>query len=52
MPEEFMEILKLGVWSRTQIERQSKVGKLMLDEYIKYERNRLKRSNRDKGNIE
>ncbi|MDY6970329.1 MAG: HNH endonuclease [Spirochaetota bacterium] len=43
--EEFQEILKLGVWIRTQIERETAIGKLVADKFFKYEiqkRNRRK----------
>ena len=42
-PEEFEEILRLGVWLRTQIEHQSKVGKEAAEWFIKYEQRRIGR---------
>jgi len=43
LPEEFMEILRLGVWLRTQIEKQTTVGKSAGESFVKYERKRLAR---------
>jgi 5-methylcytosine-specific restriction endonuclease McrA len=43
LPEEFIEILRLGVWLRTQIEKKTKVGKLAGDSFAKYEKWRLAR---------
>lgn len=45
LPEEFQEILKLGVWLRTQIERQSPIGRVAADKFIQNERQRFKRRN-------
>lgn len=36
-PEEFQWILKLGVWARTQIERNTSIGKLMGERFTKGE---------------
>ena len=36
-------ILKLGVWARTQIERDTSLGVEMRDRFYGYESNRLKR---------
>ena len=41
--EEFQWILKLGVWARTQIERDTSLGVEMRDRFYGYESNRLKR---------
>ena len=41
--EEFQWILKLGVWARTQIERETPLGLQIRDRFFNYERNRLKR---------
>ncbi|NOZ67896.1 MAG: HNH endonuclease [Deferribacteres bacterium] len=41
--EEFQEILRLGVWLRTQIERATQVGRFAADEFIKHEKRRLAR---------
>lgn len=43
VPEEFEEILRLGVWLRTQIERERKVGKMAAEQFIKYEQGRIRR---------
>lgn len=43
LPEEFMEIIRLGVWLRTQIEKQTAVGKSAGDSFVKYEKRRLAR---------
>ncbi len=43
LPEEFEFILKLGVWTRTQIEMGSLIGREIETEFTKYEENRVKR---------
>ena len=43
LPEEFQEILRMGVWLRTQIEKETKVGQLSGAAFIKYERGRISR---------
>jgi hypothetical protein len=43
LPEEFQEILKLGVWLRTQIENKKKIGLDTADKFIKYEHQRISR---------
>ena len=40
---EFQYILKLGVWARTQIEKQTDVGCRIADGFTRYEAKRLKR---------
>jgi hypothetical protein len=47
LPEEFELILKLGVWIRTQIEKETKVGKECGNAFLAYERNREKRKERN-----
>jgi 5-methylcytosine-specific restriction endonuclease McrA len=42
LPEEFQEILRMGVWLRTQIEAQTHVGRLASDAFVKYEKGRLR----------
>ena len=42
-PEEFQEIMKLGIWIKTQIINQTSVGTQAADKYVKYEQNRIKR---------
>jgi 5-methylcytosine-specific restriction endonuclease McrA len=41
--EEFQEIMKLGIWTKTQITRQTKLGMEVAEEFVKYEKNRIKR---------
>jgi 5-methylcytosine-specific restriction endonuclease McrA len=41
--EEFQWILKLGVWLRTQIERETRVGQVAAKEFCDYERQRAAR---------
>jgi len=41
---EFQIILKIGVWARTQIERQTATGKAMGREFSKAEAHRMRRS--------
>jgi HNH endonuclease len=51
--EEFQWILKLGVWTRSLIERQNWLGITLADKFIKHELNRISRqqtsSNQSKG---
>jgi hypothetical protein len=41
--EEFQQILKLGVWIRTQIERESTVGRLAARYFLVHETARQRR---------
>jgi 5-methylcytosine-specific restriction endonuclease McrA len=41
--KEFQEILKLGVWARTQIIRQTGIGRELGEKYLAYERRRISR---------
>jgi 5-methylcytosine-specific restriction endonuclease McrA len=43
LAEEFQLILKLGVWARTQIERQTGIGQSLAEAFTLKERARLKR---------
>lgn len=43
LPEEFEFILKLGVWSRTQIERRTRIGQQIANAFVKHERGRQAR---------
>lgn len=43
LPEEFQEILRLGVWLRTQIQNKSMIGRQAAEKYISYENNRITR---------
>ena len=43
LSEEFQEILRLGVWLRTQIEKKSRAGQAAAPEFVKYEKQRIAR---------
>src|SRR3954468_9286430 len=43
LPEEFQVILKLGVWARTQIERNTPLGQQLASAFVAYEKGRRKR---------
>ena len=43
LPEEFQEILKLGVWLRTQIEKETKVGCVAAGKFLQNEKGRVNR---------
>ena len=45
--EEFQWVLKIGVWARTQIERQSPVGREMAERFVAYEHRRENRRTRE-----
>ena len=40
LPEEFQLILKLGVWARTQIEKDSPAGRNICEKFAQYEKRR------------
>jgi 5-methylcytosine-specific restriction endonuclease McrA len=42
-PEEFQEIMRLGVWIKTQIKNQTRIGMDVAEEFIKYEKKRINR---------
>jgi hypothetical protein len=42
-PEEFQWILKIGVWARTQMKRDSEFGAATRDRFFQHERRRLSR---------
>lgn len=42
--DEFQQILKLGVWARTQIQRYTAIGRYIADEFLKHENNRISRN--------
>jgi hypothetical protein len=46
--DEFQYILKIGVWTRTQIERRSKVGLVVASGFLAHERAREARRKSDK----
>ena len=37
LAEEFQEIMKLGVWVRTQIERNTNIGRQAAEKFVRYE---------------
>jgi hypothetical protein len=43
LPEEFQQILKLGVWLRTQMERRTAIGQLAGAAFVAYEKRRVVR---------
>ena len=43
LAEEFQEILKLGIWVRTQVEKRTEVGTRVAEEFVKYENQKIKR---------
>ena len=43
LPEEFQEILRLGVWLRTQIQNKTPIGRDAAAKFLKYESQRLAR---------
>lgn len=43
LPEEFQLILKLGVWARTEIEKNTKIGKEFSKKFLQKEKQRLRR---------
>ncbi|MDY0110691.1 MAG: HNH endonuclease [Candidatus Krumholzibacteria bacterium] len=49
LPEEFQEILRMGVWLRTQIEQQTRAGKAAGEVYLKHEKARLARRSRSRS---
>jgi hypothetical protein len=51
LPEEFQVILKLGVWARTQIERDTSLGQQLASAFVAYEKVRRgrRRSFRPEG---
>ena len=42
-PEEFQEIMRLGVWIRTQIAKETRLGEQVADKFITHEKSRIKR---------
>ena len=43
LSEEFQEIMKIGVWMRSQIEKGTKLGEIVADRFVKYEKRRVAR---------
>ena len=48
-PEEIKWILKLGIWLKTEIERNTRIGKLSAKKFILYEINRESRRKKIRG---
>ena len=44
-PEELQWILKIGIWAKTQVAKQTVIGKIIADKFLKHESNREKRRN-------
>ena len=42
-PEEFQEILKLGIWIRTQIIKKTSIGGDVAESFVKHEKRRINR---------
>ncbi len=42
-PEELQWILKIGIWAKTQIAKETDIGKDLTDKFLKHESNREKR---------
>ncbi len=49
LAEEFQEILKLGVWARTQAERKTNIGKLITESFVKYENQKRRRRRKNQS---
>ena len=43
LPEEIKWIIKIGIWTKTQIEFETEIGKLLAEEFIEYEKSREQR---------
>lgn len=43
LPAEFQILLKLGVWCRTHIEKQTSIGQTLGEQFRKYEKSRMTR---------
>ena len=48
LAEEFQEIIKLGVWLRTQIEKETSIGQKTADKFVQYEIQKRKRRMKNK----
>jgi len=42
-PEELQWILKIGIWAKTQIAKETDIGKVITDKFLNYESSREKR---------
>ncbi len=47
LPEEFQYIMKLGVWAKKQVEKETAVGEQIAAGFVQQERRRIRRSTRD-----
>ena len=47
LPEEFQYIMKLGVWAKKQIEKETVVGEKIAAGFVQQERQRMRRSSRE-----
>lgn len=47
LPEEFQYIMKLGVWAKKQIEKETAVGDKVAAGFVQQERRRMRRGRRD-----
>jgi hypothetical protein len=43
LPEELRWIMKVGVWSKTQIEFETEIGKIISESFVEYEKSREQR---------
>ncbi|MEQ9593711.1 MAG: HNH endonuclease signature motif containing protein [Cyclobacteriaceae bacterium] len=43
LSEEFQWILKIGVWARTQMEKETKIGRIMTEGFMAHEQRRINR---------
>lgn len=42
-PDEFQEVMRLGIWLRTQIANKSRLGMQTAEQFVKHEQSRIKR---------
>jgi 5-methylcytosine-specific restriction endonuclease McrA len=47
LPEEFQYIMKLGVWAKYQVEKETAVGEKIAAGFVQHERRRMRRSSRE-----
>ena len=48
LPEEFQYIMKLGVWAKYQVEKETAVGEQIAAGFVQHERRRIRRSGHNK----
>lgn len=51
LPEEIELILKLGVWTKTQVERGTRVGREVEDKFMNYEKARIGRRSKPNSDV-